>query len=80
MSRWPFCVGGSLEGGGGWKALQYGDSMTNSACVAMAPTRRLESSGEDDAREWYCESWLVLSRSHSALMSPVTMNECVPNH
>jgi hypothetical protein len=29
--------------GGGWKALQYGDCITNSAWVLMAPRMRLSS-------------------------------------
>ena len=32
-------------------------------------------SGADLARAWYCVSWFVESRNHSALISPVTMNE-----
>lgn len=59
--------------------MQYGEVMTNSDCVAIAPRMREEIEGEDGARAWYADSWFVLSLSHSALMSPVTMKVWRPD-
>lgn len=80
MSPCPFCEGSSLLGGGGWNALQYGDVMTYSACVFIAPNMRLFIAGSFFVRGWYCASWFVESRSHSALISPVTIKLCGPSH
>ena len=53
--------------------MQYRDSFTKIACVLIAPSSSVFSSGSSLARGWYCCNWFVLSLSHCALMSPVTM-------
>src|SRR5262245_1617842 len=66
--------------GGGWKALQYGASITYSAWVFIAPSINLCSAGSRFARGWYGDSWFVESLSHAAMISPVITNDCGPSH
>jgi hypothetical protein len=51
-----------------------------SAWVLIAPRMRVRIAGSDLTSGWYCSSWLVESRSHSAFISPVTTNDCAPSH
>jgi len=46
----------------------------------MAPRMRFAMDLSFFARVWYWASWFVESRSHSALMSPVTMKLWAPFH
>lgn len=54
--------------------------MTYSACVFIAPRIKLKIASSFFANGWYCRSWFVESRSHSAFISPVTTNDCGPCH